>query len=248
MVSKADYNNLFSINPNGYKEMLSFSQVKTCFLCRLCCALLLTGVPLLTCNAASAEAAKSIIGKQAEWGPSVTVTLENISISKAAVLIGEQTGYRISLDGLAPDLPVTGRFSESDLTTVFTNLLRDYNLGILVDHSKRQVVVQSLGKKLPSRPQDTDDIHSAQTTSSENSQQDVAAQNVANFENSPDNKRDPFTGQSYSEIVTLHHQQEAEIERDQQNPEAVEPLSGMTNAEIWALHEMQKKAIADTQP
>ena len=228
--------------------MLSVFHAKFFYMCRLGFTLLLTGILLLTGNLASSEAAKSVIGKQGDGGPFVTMTLENISISKAAALIEGQTGYRISIEGLGVDLPVTGCFSEIDLTTVFTTLLREHNLGILVDHTKRQVIVQSLGKKPASRPQDSDDIINARAASSDNPQQDAATDNVSSFDTDPDNNRDPFTGQSYSEIITLHHKQEADIQRDQQNPEAVDPLSGMTNAEIWALHEKQKKAIADIQP
>lgn len=228
--------------------MTSHSRSKTCFLLRLGFILLLTGVQPFTGNTAPSETAIAVASKQDDGIPPVTMTLENISISKAAALIGEHTGYRIILQGLASDLPVSGRFTEIDLSTVFTSLLREYNLAILVDHNERQVSVQSLGKKLPSRGQDHQPIFSDSKESQDDPNQDAMEENVANSELNPENDRDPLTGQTLAEIASLHRIQKEEIERTQQDPEAVDPFTGMKNAEIWALHEKQRKEIADTQP
>lgn len=228
--------------------MTSRSRSKTCFLLQLCCALLLTCTLPLTGNTAPAETAMTVADKQDDRIPPVTMTLENISISKAATLIGEQTGYRIILQGLASDLPVSGRFTEVDLSTVFTSLLRDYNLAILVDYNERQITVQSLGKKLPSRGQDNLPIFSDRKASQDDQNQDAIEESVANSNMNTENDRDPLTGQTFAEIASLHRIQKEEIERKQQDPETVDPFTGMTNAEIWALHEKQRKEIADTQP
>ena len=221
------------------KQMTFQSRLKTCFLFQLGFVLLLTGTLPLTGNTASSEMAKTVAKRQAETTPSVTMTIENISISRAAAQIGKQTGYRIKLEGLAPDLPVAGRFIEIDLTTVLTRLLREYNLGIVFDHTARQVTVKSLGKKPKPKFQNTHITKYNHTDLPQELNQELREEDTLNYSYSADDDRDPFTGQTNEEIANLHREQSAEIDRELENPNTIDTLTGMTYAEIKELHDSQ---------
>ena len=210
--------------------------------------LLLTGALPLTGNTASSEMAKTVASRQAEATPSVTVTLENISISKAAALIGEQTGYRIILEGLAPDLPVTGRFVEIDLSNVLTSLLREHNISIVVDHSKRKVIVQSFGKKPTTKVQNSHTTINNDRDSLQEVNLESKGEDTPNSSNNANEDRDPFTGQTNEEIANLHREQSAEIDRELANPNTMDTLTGMTYAEIKELHESQRNANVGSHP
>lgn len=228
--------------------MAFHSCSKTCFLFQLGFVLLLTGALPLTGNTASSEMEKTVASRQAEAIPPVTVTVENISISKAAALIGKQSGYRIKLEGLAPDLPVTGRFIEIDLSTVLTSLLREYNLGIVVDHNVRQVTVQSLGKKPTPKAQNENIKTNDYTDSQQEVNQEARGEDTPNYSNITNEDRDPFTGQTTEEIANLHREQSAEIDRELANPSTIDTFTGMTYGEIAELHNSQRNANAGGHP
>ena len=230
------------------KQMTFQSRLKTCFLFQLGFVLLLTGTLPLTGNTASSEMAKTVAKRQAETTPSVTMTIENISISRAAAQIGKQTGYSIKLEGLAPDLPVAGRFIEIDLTTVLTRLLREYNLGIVVDHNARQVTVQSLGKKPTPKTQSENIKLNNYTDSQQEVNQEASGEDTPNYSNVTDEDRDPFTGQTTEEIANLHREQSAETDRELANPNTIDTFTGMTYGEITELHNSQRTVNVDSHP
>ena len=227
--------------------MLFNCRPKTYCLFQLVFVLLLTGALPIIGHTESTDTAKTATHKQCEATPSVTMTLKNISISKAAALIGEQTGYRILLQGIAADLSVTGQFSEIDLPTVFTNLLREYNLGILVDQTTRQITIQSLGKKLLTKGYFTHNRVNSRTDSLEEMSQEPMGGDIQNSSNNADDDRDPFTGQTHEEIAALHREQSAEIDRELSNPNTIDTLTGMTYGEITELHNSQRDAIAGSK-
>ena len=181
--------------------------------------------------------------------PSVTVSVKNMPISQVAVLIQEQIGYQVVLKSISPDVRVAGQFTNTDIETVFTSLLKGNNIAILVDNKDRLVTVQSLGKKtkndisvgniernVPVEIID-DQGHNIEGGSSQSLKGESSYNNY-----------DPFTGQTQKEIGCLHVEQEFSIEREEMDPSNVEPFTGMTNAEISELHNMQNKEIESSHP
>ena len=230
------------------QQMAFHARLQTRFLLQLGFVLLLTGALPLTGKTASSEMAKTVANRQADALPPVTVTLEKISISRAAALIGEQSGYRIKLEGLAPDLPVTGHFIEIDLSTVLTSLLREYNLGIVVDHNARQVTVQSLGKKPTPKIQNKNIKINSYTDSQQEVNQEASGEGTPNYSNVTNEDRDPFTGQTTEEIANLHREQSAETDRELANPNTIDTFTGMTYGEITELHNSQRTVNVDSHP
>lgn len=228
--------------------MAFHSKSKSCFLFQLGFVLLLVGTIPLNGNTAPSEMAKTGVSKQAETTALVTVTLENIYISKAVALIEEQTGYRIKLEGLAPDLLVTGRFIKIDLSTVLTSLLREYNLGIVVDHNARQVTVQSLGKKPTPKTQSENIKLNNYTDSQQEVNQEASGEDTPNYSNVTDEDRDPFTGQTTEEIANLHREQSAETDGELANPNTIDTFTGMTYGEITELHNSQRTVNVYSHP
>ena len=182
---------------------------------------------------------------QADALPLISVDVHNVPLRTAAATIGEKIGgYRVALQSIDPDMKVSGRFKESTIDTVFTQLLKGYNLAILVDPRGRVVTVQSLGKK--TTPQGSDHLSGTDDGSMDSPEQDSPAQESASSPMiDPDSlngmvhseKNDPVTGQSYEEIAAMHARDKKEREQTQLDPAIVDPMTGIPHAELKKLLE-----------
>ena len=197
------------------------------------------------------ETERPAVAQNIKKPPLVSVSIENMPISQAVSLIEKKTDYHIKLQSIDPTEVVSGQFNERDIETVWINLLKNYNLAILVDTKKRLILVKSVGPKIDNgksgRSVDSGMHAGGLIQVSDNEEAgDVLPLGI----DSGSDRRESFTGMTSSEIATLHSKQAAQLEREQQNPESVVPFTGMTNAAIRALHEEQRKALVNnyTQP
>ena len=186
---------------------------------------------------------------QAEQPPLVSITIKNLPIQQAASLIEKKTNYNIKLQSISLEKRVSGRFVETDIETVCSNLLRKHNLLILIDTKERLITLKSLGTKNGSGKSDLPVDDGVHADVSEQNLRKADEGNALPFGNNVErSQRDPFTGMTYADIIALHNKQTAELEKDEQNGEHVDPFTGMTYAEIRKLHEEQIKSLAETQP
>ena len=180
------------------------------------------------------------VSNRGKTTPLVSLTIDNLPVQQAADLLEKKTNYRIELQSINPSERVSGQFVETDIETVCTNLLRRYNISILVDTGQRTLTVKSLGLKADHRPSDHPLNDGIDTGSSNQNHRKDSAVDVPNLANSPESdQRDPFTGLTHDEIVSLHQQQGAELLLQQQKGEDVDPFTGMTHSEINTLHKSQ---------
>ncbi len=176
--------------------------------------------------------------------PLVTVTLSNVPIGLAAKTISEQVGYRIDLQEIDPEVPVSGIFADEGIGPVFNSLLKDFNVAVVVDDSNRKVLVQSLGRKSKSKGIDntTRDLSLVESGDvSPSSKKEGAGPQQGN--DLADNHSDPFSGENQDEIATLHATQSRAFEQELTSPDTIDPLTGMTNAQIRELHSRQSKEL-----
>lgn len=182
---------------------------------------------------------------QADALPLISVDVQNVPLRTAATTIGEKIGgYRVALQSIDPDMKVSGRFAKSTIDSVFTQLLKGYNLAILVDSRERVVTVQSLGKK--SASQGSDFLAGKDESSMDLPDQDSSGQESASGTMVDpaslngmvhSDKNDPLTGQSYEEIAAMHAKDKREREQTQLDPSIVDPMTGIPHAEMKKLLE-----------
>ena len=186
---------------------------------------------------------------QAEQPPLVSITIKNLPIQQAASLIEKKTNYNLKLQSISLEKRVSGRFVETDIETVFSSLLRKYNLLILIDTKQHLMTVKSLGPKSDDGKSDLFSDDGVRAFVSEQDVHQIADGDAAPFGNKSEREQlAPFTGMTYADIVALHQKQASALERDQHNTENIAPFTGMTHSEINTLHEEQKRTLTDTQP
>ena len=179
--------------------------------------------------------------------PLISITIENMTIQQAASLLEKKTNYHIKLQSINPEIRVSGHFVKTDMEIVCTNLLRGYNLLVVIDTKQRLMTVESLGSKMRNGKSDRSVNDGVQVGFSDQGQ-DAGTLSLGNdAEIVQRNQRDPFTGMAYADIIALHQKQVAELAESQQADENVEPFTGMTYAEIQALHKEQTRALSETE-
>ena len=184
------------------------------------------------------------VANRGKTTPLVSVTIDNLPVQQAADLLEKKTNYRIELQSINPSERVSGQFIETDIETVCTNLLRRYNISILVDTGQRTLTVKSLGPKVDHRHSDHPVNDGTLTSSLNQDHQKDSVVDAPNLANSPEtDQRDPFTGLTHDEIVTLHQHQIDELKSDKQQPEDVDPFTGMKNSDMVILHKNQAAEI-----
>lgn len=200
--------------------------------------------PVITAGAAE----QLLSAHHAERRPLVSLTIENITIQQAVSLLEKKTGYRIELKSINVNERIYGHFIETDIETICTSLLKHYNLITIIDTDQRLITVTSIGPKTGNK----DLAHPvnnglpaeiSEHISQKESQADALPIGI-DAESDQPNAVSPMTN---AELAALHQEQNAEIERDQQNPEKVVPFTGMTNAELGVLHQAQKAEIEKDQ-
>ena len=180
----------------------------------------------------------------AERTPLVSLTIENITIHQAVSLLEEKTGFRIELKSINANERISGQFIETDIETICTSLLRQYNLITIIDTDQRLITVTSIGPKTRNKDlaHSVNDGLPAEVSEhiSQKESQGNALPIGIDAESDQPNALAPMTN---AELAALHQEQLAEIARDQQNPEKVVPFTDMTNAELNALHQEQNAEI-----
>ena len=224
--------------------------LKMCSICCNLCFFLLMAYSTATGFTVTAnEFERPPVAQDAKTPPLVSMSIENMSIEHAISLIEKKTDYHIELQSIDSTETVSGQFIETDIETVCINLLKKYNLAVLIDTRNRLMTVKSVGPKIDARKS----AHSVDGVVATGASEQISLKDGEGDERplgseSISDQREPVTGMTSSELVTLHQKQAAEIEREQQNPESVLPFSGISNATIRALHEEQEKALVDTRP
>jgi len=83
-----------------------------------------------------------------ERSPLVSGVFKHTPVKDVISSIEKNIGYKINLQSFDLSTPVSGEFVEKDINSVFTSLLKGYNLIVLIDNEKRIVQIKSLGKKV----------------------------------------------------------------------------------------------------
>ena len=224
--------------------------MKIRFICyTMCLSLLMAHSTATGFTVTANEFERHPVAQNAKTPPLISMSIKNMSIEQAISLIEKKTDYHIELQSIDSTETVSGQFIETDIETVCINLLKKYNLAVLIDTRNRFMTVKSVGPKIDTRKSGRSVDGVVATGVSELvSLKDAEGDERPLKNESISDQREPVTGMTSSELATLHQKQAAEIEREQQNPESVLPFSGISNATIRALHEEQEKALVDTRP
>ena len=230
-----------------YKTPNPLKMPSICY--NLCFFLLMAHSTATGFTVTASEFERSPVAQNAKTPPLVSMNIENMSIEQAISLIEKKTGYHIELQSIDSTETVSGQFLETDIETVCINLLKKYNLAVLIDTRNRLMTVKSVGLKIDTKKSDRSVDGVVATGASGQVSLKDAEEDERPLENESISKQhEPVTGMKSSELVTLHLKQAAEIEQEQQNPENVAPFTGISTATIRALHEEQEKALVETRP
>ena len=224
--------------------------MKIRFICyTMCLSLLMAHSTATGFTVTANEFERHPVAQNAKTPPLISMSIKNMSIEQAISLIEKKTDYHIDLQSIDPTETVSGQFLETDIETVCINLLKKYNLAVLIDTRNRLMTVKSVGVKIDARKSaHSVDGVAATGVSEQVSLKDAEGDGRPLGNESNVDQREPVTGMTSAELVNLHQKQAAEIEREQQNPENVVPFSGISTATIRALHEEQEKALKETRP
>ena len=146
----------------------------------------------------------------------VTLKLNNKPFGEVAGELNKQTGYTIIFDEKWNTLPISGYYNDVTLEEFFRRVFRKQNTSLLIDSSDKLLIVRFFGDK------SFEDLLSGAM---------VAGKGPGNQDQIPD------------EIRELHRQQHQELKAYLDDPESVDPLSGMKLVDIRALHEEQEEQL-----
>jgi len=146
--------------------------------------------------------------------PLVTLEVTNKPFKDVADDLSRQSGFKIIFDEKWNSIPVSGKYSAVTLEEFFRRVFRKQNTSLLFDNQQKLVVVRFFGDK---------------------SFKELLSSSLADSAGSAD--------QVTEEIRELHAQQRQELEDYLNDPESVDPLSGMKLVEIRAMHDQQRSEL-----
>ncbi len=164
----------------------------------------------------SAPAVSSTEAGPSNQGENVSLKLQNIPFSQVASEINSQTGYTVIFDEKWNSLPISGVYNDVSLEEFFRRVFRKQNTSLLIDSQDKLLIVRFFGDK------SFEDLLSGAL---------VAGKGPGNQNQIPD------------EIRELHAQQRQELQDYLNDPESVDPLSGMKLVDIRSLHEKQHEEL-----
>ena len=142
--------------------------------------------------------------------PLLRIEANNKPFTEVADEIFKQSGYKIIFDEKWNTLPVSGKYSDVTIEEFFRRVFRKQNTSLLFDNQGKFVVVRFFGDK---------SFKELMSTS--------LADTSGNREQVPE------------EIAELHRQQHQELEDYLNDPESVDPMSGMKLVVIREMHDEQ---------
>lgn len=164
------------------------------------------------------------------------ISVKNRPLNEVVNLVQEQTGYKIKLESIDESLLVTGQFRKAAVETIFTRLLKGYNISVTTDTTDKLISVISLGGKIQVA-KGSKELKSTVNIASDmdaNASDDVASAELPDMAS--------FVDLTDPDIQKLQVQQTKELEQQQNNPNTVDPLTGMT---LSALNDLLKKQNID---
>ena len=145
-----------------------------------------------------------------------SLKLENKPFSEVAGELNKQTGYTIIYDEKWNSLPISGHYNDVTLEEFFRRIFRKQNTSLLIDSRDKLLIVRFFGDK------SFDDLLSGAMIAG----------------------KGPGDQQGISvEIRELHKKQRQELQDYLNDPESVDPMSGMKLVDIRALHEEQHEKL-----
>jgi hypothetical protein len=165
------------------------------------------------------------------------ISVKTRPLKEVVDLIQEQTGYKVQLKSIDESFLVTGQYHNTAVETIFTRLLKGYNISVTTNTADKLISVISLGGKIQvaknSKESETDQNVAADVDSS-------LPDKVAPAESA---EIAPLPVLPNKDIEKLQAQQVKEFERQQNDPNTVDPITGMT---LSALEDLQKKQIMES--
>jgi len=147
----------------------------------------------------------------------ISIELEHQPLRLVIDEISKQSGYAVRVDEKIASTPVSGKFKEVTVDSFFQRALRGQNVSVLFDDKKGFVSVRSFGQK----------------------------DSEVNYIVSKNNGNGSFLSVDQQKIKQLHPLQERQIKEYENNPESVEPITGIKLADIRSLHARQERQIKE---
>ena len=175
------------------------------------------------------------------------ISVKGRPLKEVVNLVQEQTGYRVELQSIDDSVLVTGNFRQVAVDKIFTHLLKGYNISVATNPTEKLISLISLGRNIQladnaqyieSVPLEATDVAEPESDSSTQSDGDTASIAEVASEQSPEP-----ADLSDQDVQKLHAQQMREFEQQQNNPGAIDSLTGMAPK---ALEDMHNKQIRES--
>lgn len=175
------------------------------------------------------------------------ISVKNRPLKEVVNLIQEQTGYKVELKSVDESFLVTGKYDNVAADKILTHLLKGHNISVVINPTDKLISLISLGDKTQ-RNKDTQDIESMQLAPQDNIEPESnssvpsGADSATVTEFASEQSPEP-ADISDQNIQELQAQQARDLDRQQANPNDVDPLTGMTHR---ALEDMHNKQIVES--
>ncbi|MBM9538615.1 hypothetical protein [Desulfobulbus alkaliphilus] len=148
--------------------------------------------------------------------PNVTIEAHNAPLEKVLQEVAKQTKWNFNLDPDLAQQPVSGTFNQQHIDHVIKALLHKENHLVEVDVATRTYNIRAFGSKMPFSVQVTE--QGSSLLAEEQPQIDIAA---------------------------LHAEEQRIFEAYINNPDSIEPLTGMTLGEIAAIQAEEQRVYEE---
>lgn len=156
----------------------------------------------------------------------VIFSLQKKPISEAIHIVEKETGYKVSLKNINLDLLVSGNLENGDISKFFMSLLKDFNTSVLINNADKKIIVVSLGPK---------NLNKKKIISDKNN-----IQNLTNYNYYQHDFGEEFSIESANVMLEL---QAESIEKELNDQDGLDPLTGLTFGEVKKIHREQATSI-----
>lgn len=171
------------------------------------------------------------------------ISVQNKPLKEVVLSVQQQTGYRVELTSIDESFLVSGEYNNVGVEKIFTRLLKGYNVAVAINQFNRSIFVISLGSKIQrAKNSNVPEVASSKMPEGQDSEKALSPVGEIEAESSDKSYSDLSlepAGLSSKNIQILHTQQVDELRRRQGDPDYVDPLTGLTSAELGKMHKKQ---------